>query len=138
MKDTELYSQMLNLPDGWEVSIVQLDLDKEEVNVIIDYISSKAPCPKCGQMRPIYDHREKRRWRHLDTCQLKTYLACEVPRVQCQEHGIVTVRVRWAGSHSRFSVHFERLAIDLLQAFKKQKKVAEMLRISFDQLHGFM
>lgn len=138
MKDIELYSRLLDLPEGWEVSDVQLNLDEEEVNVIINYVSSKAPCPVCGRMSPIYDHRERRRWRHLDTCQLKTYLICEVPRIRCQEHGIVTVRVPWAGSHSRFSRHFERIAIDLLLAFKKQTKVAKILRISFDQLHGIM
>jgi len=120
------------------VSGVQLKLDKEEVNVIRAYRSSQAPCPVCGEMRPIYDHRERRRWRHLDTCQLKTYLVCEVPRIDCREHGIMTVQTPWATRHSRFSSLFEQVAIDWLLAFKKQTKVAKMLRISFDQLHGIM
>jgi len=38
-------------------------------------------CRQCGKPCPGYDKRV-RRWRHLDTCQLKTVLVADVPRVQ--------------------------------------------------------
>ncbi|MFT7511007.1 MAG: transposase, partial [Candidatus Omnitrophota bacterium] len=28
----------------------------------------------------------ERRWRHLDSCQFKTFVRANVPRVQCPEH----------------------------------------------------
>jgi hypothetical protein len=59
---------------------------------------------------PIHDH-EERRWRHLDSCQLKTILVCQVPVVRCPTHGTQNVQVPWAEKYSRY---FERLAIDLM------------------------
>jgi transposase len=138
MKDTHLYEQLLGLEPPWNVSHVSIDTDLDEIHVMIDYRSNKAFCPECGKECSLYDHREERRWRHLDTCQMKTILICSVPRIECSEHGKLTISVPWSRSHSRFTLLFERMAIDLLSNFKKQSKVAQMLRISFDQLHRIM
>ena len=35
----------------------------------------------------------RRSWRHLDTCQFKTLLVADVPRVECPEHGVVVEHV---------------------------------------------
>ena len=45
-------------------------------------------CPQCGTVCPGYDKR-RRQWRHLDTCQYRTIVVSEVPRVACPEHGVV-------------------------------------------------
>ena len=47
------------------------------------------------------DHAEPRVWRHLDTCQFKTFLHARIPRVDCPEHGVVQVKVPWAESKGR-------------------------------------
>lgn len=138
MNDTQLYTELLQLEPPWEVTEVHLDLNQEEIEVTLTYGSHQAPCPECGVACSIYDHRQVRRWRHLDTCQMKTFLLCSVPRVYCSEHGKLTVRTPWARRQSRFTVLFERLAIDMLQSFRKQNKVANLLRISFDQVHLIM
>jgi transposase len=138
MNDTQLYKQILGISSPWKVRDVILDTEKEEVGVFVEYRSNQAPCPKCGQLRKLYDHREQRRWRHLDTCQLKTFLTCNVPRVDCMEHGKITIETPWAHAQGRFTLLFEKLAIDMLLAFKKQSKVADMLRISFDQVNYIM
>jgi transposase len=52
----------------------------------------------------------------LNTCQLKTLLVAEVPRVTCLEHGVVAVSVPWAESGSGFTALFEALLIDWLKA----------------------
>ncbi|WP_456370562.1 ISL3 family transposase [Thermodesulfatator atlanticus] len=138
MRDTEFYTKLLSLPSPWEVSSVELDTEKEEVYIWIRYGSGQACCPECGKAYPIYDHRKPRRWRHLDTCQMKTWLVCSVPRVSCPEHGVITIATPWANPQSRMTRMFERLAIDMLKAFKNQTKVAKLLRISFDQIHHIM
>jgi transposase len=138
MKDKNLYKQILGLSLPWEVTNVDLNIEDEEVDIEISYNSDKGSCPECGAQCSIYDHRDKRRWRHLDTCQMKTYLVCKVPRIKCKEHGIKTIKVPWAESKSRTTLLFERFTIDLLLASKNQTKAAGILRISFDTLHKIM
>jgi transposase len=72
-------------------------------------------CPHCAEPLPLYDHTEERTWRHLDSCQFQTYLHARIPRVACSEHGVVQVLVPWAEPRSRFTLLFERLAIDVLR-----------------------
>ena len=35
-------------------------------------------------------------WWTLDARRVQTFLVCEVPRVRCREHGILTMQVPWA------------------------------------------
>src|SRR5690606_40431898 len=72
-------------------------------------------CPRCGRACPGYDSRE-RRWRHLDTCQFRTQVVAQVPRVQCPEHGCLTVSVPWAEQNSRYTLLFEAFVISWLRA----------------------
>lgn len=136
MKDKELYRQLLGLPEPWVVSEVNVDFDELSVEVKVDWPKlRKAACPKCGKECSVYDHREKRSWRHLDTMQFKTVLTCEIPRVACEEHGVKTVDAPWADEHSRFTALFERLSIDVLLAAQSQIKAKELLNLSWDEVH---
>ena len=53
-------------------------------------------CPTCGKPATLYDHREERIWRHLDSCQFHTYLVAAAPRVNCATHGVLTADVPWS------------------------------------------
>ena len=86
---------------------------------------------------PLYDHAEERAWRHLDSCQFQTYLHARIPRVACGEHGVVQVLVPWAAPRSRFTLLFERLAIDVLQQCDVSG-ATRILRISWDEAWGLM
>jgi transposase len=136
MKDTQLYSQILGIQKPWKVTSVNVSLADDEVEVHVQHGSGKLKCPKCGQVCPGYDRRP-RRWRHLDTCQLKTVLVADVPRVKCNEHGVVTVDVPWAESGSGFTALFEALVIDWLKT-AAVSAVAERLRLSWNAVDGIM
>ena len=136
MKDTQLYSQILGIEKPWKVTDVQVSLANDEVEVTVDHGSGKLTCPKCGKACPGYDKRQ-RRWRHLDTCQLKTLLVAEVPRVECSEHGVVTVNVPWAEPGSGFTALFEALVIDWLKD-ASTSAVSEHLRLSWNAVDGIM
>jgi transposase len=138
MNDKGLYAEILGIVSPWEIKDVQMDLGASQVEIIVDYTKGTAPCAVCSGDYGIYDQREQRRWRHLDTCQLKTYLVCAVPRVRCPEHGVKTIGVPWAEKSSRFTVLFERFAIDLLLVSKNQTKTATLLRTSFDSINHMM
>ena len=138
MNDTTLYTQILGLEKPWIVTDVTLDIVNEEVFVKIEYGSSTGSCPTCHKECSIHDRRAARTWRHLDTCQMKTYLTGNLPRVNCSEHGVQTIDVSWAESHSGFTSLFETFTIRLLQATLNQSKTASILRISPHQVSYIM
>ena len=63
-------------------------------------------CPECGGEANRHDAR-RRSWRHLPTCQYRTILTADVPRVRCAEHGVRTIGVPWSDPGSRFTALFE-------------------------------
>ncbi len=130
MNDTTLYTQILGLEKPWIVTDVTLDIIREEVLVKIEYSSSIGLCPTCQKECSIHDRRMPRTWRHLDTCQMKTHLTGNLPRVKCPEHGVQTINVSWAENHSSFTMLFEAFAIRLLHATVNQSKTASILRVT--------
>ncbi len=93
-----------------------------------------AQCPECQSGCTIYDHRD-REWRHLDTCQLQTRLHARVPRVDCPTHGVLQIAVPWAAPGSKFTLLFERLAIDWLRE-TAVTAVARQLKLGWDAVWG--
>lgn len=135
MQDKELYRQLLGLKEDWEVTEVKIDFEGLKVDIWLNWRLEKAPCPECGKEYGIYDHREDRHWRHLDTMQFQTLLHCRIPRVECSEHGVKSIEVSWSFKQSRFTALFERLAIEVLLACQNQTKAKELLRLSWDEVH---
>ena len=139
MQDRELYQELLGLGAPWAVSEVELRLEEQEILVRVEHPrGTKFLCPECsaaGCERELacYDHAEERRWRHLDSCQCRTILVACVPRVRCPEHGVRTVSVPWAEGSSRFTILFERLAIDVLTATQTVTGAMQILRLKWDQ-----
>jgi transposase len=139
VQDKELYQQILGLDSPWVVSNVELDMKKSEIRVYVDHPrGSKFCCAECDEKLPCHDHTEERRWRHLDSCQLKTFLIARVPRVNCPTHGVKNATVPWAEPHSRFTMMFERFAIDVLLAAQTVKGAMALLRTKWDQTWGII
>ena len=113
MQDIQLYQQLLGLSGPWEVGRVTLQREAQEIEVEVRCLETVGGCPTCGQQMQGHGQ-EERRWRHLDSCQFKTIVLCAVPRVRCLEHGTQQVAVPWATPRSRFTLLFERLALDVL------------------------
>jgi len=113
MNDTKLYEQVLGDIRPWRVERVTLNREAMAIEVELTCPPEVWACPQCHERAHIHGY-ERRKWRHLDTCQYKTILTAEVPRVSCKEHGTVQVQVPWAEQHGRFTALFERLAIDLM------------------------
>jgi transposase len=115
VKDTELYAQILGIGSPFSVARVELLASKGNVSIWVEHEGgARFDCPECGASCTVYDHAEERTWRHLDTCQLQTLLHARIPRVNCPEHGVRQARVPWAEPKSRFTLLFERFAIDVM------------------------
>jgi transposase len=138
MQDTELYRQILGLESPWKVARVELDVKQQRVDVYAEHADRKTwPCPECETPCGLHDHEEERTWRHLDSCQFQTHLHARVPRVRCDKHGVRQVRVPWAEPRSRFTLLFERFAIDVLWE-TDVLGAARILKISWDEAHGIL
>ena len=134
MNDTKLYEQILGLVAPWTVKSVALKKELGTIEVEVVCAETMWGCPECGARMHIHEW-DRRRWRHLDSCQYKTILVADVPRVKCDIHGSQMVKVPWAESKSRFTALFERLAIDILQECSTSS-ACEILRISWDEADG--
>jgi len=137
MKDKELYSKILGIQAPWKVTDIELELKAGEVKVYVEQEGgTKHTCPTCGASCPGYDKR-RRQWRHLDTCQLKTILVADLPRMQCVEHGVISAHVPWAEPGSGFTALYEALVIDWLKEASTQA-VSRQLSLSWNAIDGIM
>jgi transposase len=139
MDTKELYEKILGIIGPWEIEKIGVNEVKNEIHVYLEYSKDTVgECPECKIACALYDFREERIWRHLDTCEFKTYIHCRMPRSNCSEHGIRTMEVPWAESMSRFTKLFERHAIFLQKATENRSKAAEYLGLSWDEMNGIM
>lgn len=132
MRDTDLYAKLLGLESPWKVERVDLRLPDHEVHIWVEHGKHAWRCPECNRECQLYDHQEERVWRHLDTMQYTTLLHARPPRIECDEHGVRGVRLPWADAKSRFTLLFERFAIDVLLMTNVQA-AAKLLRLSWDE-----
>lgn len=134
MQDKELYQQILGLSSPWTVADVQIDHEAQEIRVRVEHPrGAKFRCCECDSECPIHDHAGERRWRHLDSCQFRTVLIAMPPRVKCPTHGVKNATLPWAEKGSRFTMLFERFAIDVLLACQTVKGAQGILRTSWDE-----
>lgn len=135
----EHYGRLLRLPGPWMVAEVKEDLAIEQVSVRVAWPERvKASCPVCGRVCSVYDRLEQRPWRHLSVMEYRLELWCEVPRCECPEHGVKTVTVPWAEPGARYTMRFERHAIEALVACHTVKQAEDLLVIDWDSCQRIM
>jgi transposase len=131
----EHYEKLLGISDPWRVDRVDLDVRAARVDLYVIYrTDAPVQCPVCGVQCPRRDHSPPRSWRHLDTMQFQTILHASVPRAHCKEHGVHTIKTSWSERYSRFTMLFERFAIDVILACENIADAARLLRLSWDEM----
>ena len=131
----EHYRRLLVLPEPWEVTKVEDNLVGQSVTVWLRWPDGvKVPCPVCGNPAPIYDRMPERSWRHLSVMQYRLELRCAVPRCDCEQDGVKTMRVPWAEPGSRFTLHFETFAVAVIAACRSLSQAAELLGLHWDSV----
>ena len=127
------YGLLLGVKSPWGVSGVKLDMAGKRVEIGLEYGQGHGvSCPECGKECTIADHAPERTWRHLDTMQFETLIRARVPRSRCQEHGVKTISVPWAEPGSRFTLLFERFALDVILACRSLTQVCDLLGLDWD------
>lgn len=131
----EFYGKILELTEEWQVlSVIRVPKEKE-VRITVEHDDPTAgKCPFCGLSMPLHDC-AMRRWRHLDSCNHKTFIDATIPRIKCTEHGVHQVMVPWASKNSRFTLELER-QICLWLKDTSISAVAFMFGLSWDVVAG--
>lgn len=140
--DSELqkhYAQLLGLGSPWEVKSVELKLEARTVEIELGWQwGAAAKCPECGRECSIHDCAPERTWRHLDTMQFTTLIRARTPRSNCPEHGVKTMSVPWAAPQGRFTLLFERFAVEVLLASATVSQACELLGIGWNTAQEIM
>ena len=138
MRDIDFFAKLLNLGAPWKVKRVSLPPERKEIDVWLEHRPrAEFACPECRLPLPVYDHVPARRWRHLDHGGRITWLYARIPRVYCLEHGARQAAVPWALPGSRFTLPFERHAIDVLLETDVLGG-ARLLKVSWDEAWHLM
>jgi transposase len=115
------------------VTSAELDLLRGKVVIEVGWDASlPVTCPTCGQACARHDHAPEREWRHLNVMEFVTVLRARVPRCQCPEHGVKTVRTPWAEPGAHWTLRFEAYAVELITACRSLTQVAELLQMDWD------
>ena len=133
------YALLLGISSPWEVKDVALKLSEKKVEIELGWQwGSDARCPECGRACAIHDRAPERTWRHLDTMQFITVIRARTPRANCPEHGVKTMTVPWAAPQGRFTLHFERFAVEVLLACANVQAGCGLLGIGWEAAHEIM
>jgi transposase len=140
--DSELqkhYALLLGIGSPWEVKTVDLNLEAKKVEIELGWQwGAAAKCPECGRECSIHDCAPERTWRHLDTMQFTTLIRARTPRSNCPEHGVKTMSVLWAAPQGRFTLLFERFAVEVLLASATVSQACGLLGLSWDTAQEIM
>ena len=140
--DSELqkhYALLLGIGSPWEVKTVELKLQEKKVEIELGWQwGAAAQCPECGWACSIHDCAPERTWRHLDVMQFTTLIRARTPRAECPEHGVKTMTVPWAAPQGRFTLLFERVAVEVLLACASVSQACGLLGIGWDTAQEIM
>lgn len=126
-----LFERSMGHGDAWEVADVWFEPHEgaDELHVgVARRRGAAVPCPACGAPCGVHDSRE-RAWRHLDFWQHGTIVHCAVPRADCPEHGVRTVRTPWeVRPNSHLAALFEAQVIAAVMPSATASAVTPRLR----------
>lgn len=111
----DMFQVALQLEDPWKLTHVEFDDQDQAWHLFIDFErGSVFPCSVCGMPSKAYDAKKKK-WRHLDFWDWKTYMNARVPRTQCHNCNKITlVSVKWSRPESHFTLQLDAWAMRLM------------------------
>ncbi len=112
MRVTTPFNRLLGLAATWVQAVA---FEPGQVVVTVRLARRRLVCPVegCGfSTRSVYDHRPcPTRWRHLDVCGRPLYIAANLRRLRCRQHGVKVEAVAFARPGARVTRDFENLIV---------------------------
>lgn len=116
MDEKTFYTKILGIKLPWYVKKVVVDEAAQRIDIYLDHEKGiQVRCPECGEFYGLYDHSPERVYRHLNTCQMETYIHVRPPRVNCPNHGIKQIDSEVGENGSDMTYAFESLVIRVAQ-----------------------
>jgi transposase len=116
MDEKAFYTKILRIKLPWFVKQVKMDEAAQRIDIYVEHEKDiRVRCPECGEFYGMYDHSPERIYRHLDTCQMETYMHVRPPRVNCPKHGVKQIDSEMGENGSDMTYAFESLVIRVAQ-----------------------
>ena len=116
MDEKAFYTKILRIKLPWYVKDVVMDDVAQRIDIYVDHERDiRVRCPECEEFYGMYDHAPERVYRHLDTCQMQTYIHVRPPRVNCPTHGVKQIDSEVGENGSDMTYAFEGLVIRIAQ-----------------------
>ena len=134
MQETTFFTQILGISLPWFISNVELNKAENRVDIYISHSKGFAfPCPECQRLCSVYDHTKERIFRHLNVCQMATFIHVRLPRIECPEHGVLQIVSGLGEENSSMTYEFESFVIDL----EKECSIESICRLLDLNWHTF-
>lgn len=112
MEDKLLFTKILGLKLPWTIKEVAVQEQEQRIDIVVDHEPGiRVRCPDCNTFYGLYDHGPERVFRHLDTCQMQTFIHVRLPRVNCPEHGVKQIDPQFGESGSEMTFAFESFVL---------------------------
>jgi len=129
------YSKLLGVKGVWSIRDVVMDDKGERVDIYMEHHAGvKFPCPVCKEFCAVYDHLPEREFRHLNTCQMQTWVHARIPRIQCPTHGVQQITHGIAEDNSGMTFAFESLVL-MLEKECSLESVSRVLDLDWHSCH---
>ncbi|MFO1435148.1 MAG: hypothetical protein U1F34_01775 [Gammaproteobacteria bacterium] len=136
MLDTELFRNLLKLPEPWQVEEVRVDKPSNRIDIRIGFarrrstfFSKQASCPRCH--RPLPESTgSARTLRHLNFGDMRAYLSIPVFKTDSINQNDCGCRRAWSNPGSRFSMEMERLIIEGLHLLRSIEAVSKLYSVN--------
>lgn len=133
MDNKEFYAVILGIKRPWYVDKVVLNEKSSCVDIYIEHEPDiQVKCPECQEFYSVYDHGRERVYRHLDTCQMKTYIHVKLPRANCPRHGVKQIVSEFGENGTGMTYGFECRVIEVAKVCDI-KATSKLCRLSWDK-----
>jgi len=138
MDDKLLFAKILGLSPPWFIRQVAVEEEEQRIDIYVDHEPGiRVRCPVCKTFYGTYDHAPERVFRHLNTCQMQTYIHVRLPRVNCPQHGVKQIEAQFGENGSEMTFAFESLVIRVAQECSIEAS-ARLCCLSWDQCWNAM
>jgi transposase len=125
MTQKEIFATALGIQSPWFVESIVLDPLKEELNIKVNFARGslfKYIDEETGEIDDYkaYDTSEKT-WRHMNFFQYRCYIHARIPRLKLKNGKVRQVKAPWEGMSSGFTLLFEALTMQLVNAMPVHK-----------------
>lgn len=100
MEFEEWFQELLGLGKDWVIERMDFGIDPMNIHADIGY-RSEPKCPACGKTCTRHDS-VAREWKGLNLGRTDLSIRAIIPRIDCPDHGILSMNVPWTDLESHF------------------------------------